>query len=75
MWLTDDVQTRLYAPDGGEAFARNLELSGEPFEDLTSWVTREAPGIENLSHQKLWDWSMKRDIFRYSYLQGLLDCP
>ncbi|KAJ5092012.1 amidase signature domain-containing protein, partial [Penicillium alfredii] len=53
--LTVRCQTRLYNPDEGEAFARNLEFSGEPYASLTAWAARDAPGIEKLSHQGEWN--------------------
>ncbi|KAJ5497889.1 Amidase [Penicillium expansum] len=59
----------LYAPDGGKAFAGHLKASGEPFTPLTAWSLRDAPGIEELSQQGLWDWTGKREMFRYAYLQ------
>ncbi|KAJ6062368.1 uncharacterized protein N7446_006488 [Penicillium canescens] len=64
-----EILTRLYAPDGGKAFARHVEASGEPFTPLTSWTLRDAPGIEELSQQGVWDWTGKREMFRYAYLQ------
>ncbi|CAP93618.1 Pc16g09480 [Penicillium rubens Wisconsin 54-1255] len=59
----------LYAPDGGKAFTRHVESSGEPFTPLTSWALRDTPGIEELSQQGVWDWTGKREMFRYAYLQ------
>ncbi|KAJ5569704.1 amidase signature domain-containing protein [Penicillium hispanicum] len=64
-----EILTKLYLPDGGEIFAGHLQLSGEPYTPLTAWTARDAAGIEKLSHQGLWDWTIKREIFRYSYLQ------
>ncbi|KAA8648439.1 uncharacterized protein ATNIH1004_004324 [Aspergillus tanneri] len=64
-----EILTRLYAPDGGKAFAENLKLSGEPYLPLLQWTLRDAPGIEELSLHGVWDWTMKREVFRYSYLQ------
>lgn len=68
--LTHHLQTKLYLPDGGEIFSGHLALSGEPYMPLTAWTARDAPGIEKLSHQGVWDWTIKREIFRYSYLHG-----
>ncbi|KAF7588619.1 hypothetical protein BBP40_005457 [Aspergillus hancockii] len=64
-----EILTRLYAPDGGKAFARNLALSGEPYMSLTAWTLRDTPGIEELDLHGLWDWTIKRESFRYAYLQ------
>ncbi|KAJ6156723.1 hypothetical protein N7497_005608 [Penicillium chrysogenum] len=64
-----EILTRLYAPDGGKAFTRHVESSGEPFTPLTSWALRDTPGIEELSQQGVWDWTGKREMFRYAYLQ------
>ncbi|KAJ5951545.1 Amidase [Penicillium vulpinum] len=64
-----EILTRLYAPDGGKAFARNVEASGEPFTPLTAWTLRDTPGIEELSHEGVWEWTGKREMFRYGYLQ------
>ncbi|KAJ5513276.1 Amidase [Penicillium fimorum] len=64
-----EILTRLYAPDGGKAFASHAEASGEPLTPLTAWTLRDTPGIEELSHQGLWEWTGKREMFRYSYLQ------
>ncbi|KAJ5215695.1 Amidase [Penicillium cinerascens] len=64
-----EILTRLYAPDGGKAFAKHVESSGEPFNPLTAWTLRDTPGIEELSHQGVWDWTGKREMFRYAYLQ------
>ena len=65
-------QTKLFLPDGGEKFAKCLELSGEPYLPLISWTMRNAPGIEKLNLSEVWEWTAKREIFRYSYLQGLI---
>ncbi|THD00157.1 hypothetical protein EYZ11_000348 [Aspergillus tanneri] len=72
-----EILTRLYAPDGGKAFAENLKLSGEPYLPLLQWTLRDAPGIEELSLHGVWDWTMKREVFRYSYLQEMdvILCP
>ena len=59
----------MYTPDGGKAFARHLEASGEPFIPLTAWTFRDTPGIEELSHQGVWDLTGQREMFRYNYLQ------
>ncbi|KAE8395864.1 amidase signature domain-containing protein [Aspergillus alliaceus] len=64
-----EILTRLYAPDGGKAFAKNLALSGEPYVPLTAWTLRDTPGIEELDLQGVWGWTLKREMFRYSYLQ------
>ncbi|KAJ5861242.1 Amidase [Penicillium soppii] len=64
-----EILTKLYAPDGGKAFARHLESSGEPFLPLQAWTLRDTPGIEELTHQGVWDWTGKREFFRYAYLQ------
>ncbi|GAB1214132.1 hypothetical protein ATERTT37_003292 [Aspergillus terreus] len=64
-----EILTKLYAPDGGKAFARHLESSGEPYTPLTAWTLRDTPGIEELSPQGVWDWTGKRELFRYAYLQ------
>ncbi|CAI7601267.1 unnamed protein product [Penicillium discolor] len=64
-----EILTRLYAPDGGKAFAGHVEASGEPFTPLTAWTLRDTPGIEELSQQGVWDWTGKREMFRYAYLQ------
>ncbi|CRL26988.1 Amidase [Penicillium camemberti] len=64
-----EILTRLYAPDGGKAFAGHVEASGEPFTPLTAWTLRDIPGIEELSQQGVWDWTGKREMFRYAYLQ------
>ncbi|PYI04565.1 glutamyl-tRNA amidotransferase subunit A [Aspergillus sclerotiicarbonarius CBS 121057] len=64
-----EILTKLYTPDGGEAFRAHLELSGEPYTPLTAWTVRDAPGIEKLSFQGVWDWTFKREVFRYTYLQ------
>ncbi|KAJ5696831.1 hypothetical protein N7536_007243 [Penicillium majusculum] len=64
-----EILTRLYAPDGGKAFAGHVEASGEPFTSLTAWTLRDTPGIEELSQQGVWDWTGKREMFRYAYLQ------
>ncbi|RAK99527.1 glutamyl-tRNA amidotransferase subunit A [Aspergillus ibericus CBS 121593] len=73
------LEILLYTPDGGEAFRRHLELSGEPYAPLTAWTMRDAPGIEKLSFQGVWDWTFKREVFRYTYLQApemdVILCP
>lgn len=37
---------------------------------LTAWTLRDTPGIEELTQQGVWDWTGKREFFRYAYLQG-----
>jgi len=37
---------------------------------LTAWTLRDTPGIEELTQQGVWDWTGKREFFRYGYLQG-----
>ncbi|KAE8154674.1 amidase signature domain-containing protein [Aspergillus avenaceus] len=64
-----EILTRLYAPDGGKAFAQNLALSGEPYLPLLEWTLRDTPGIEELDLHGVWQWTIKREMFRYSYLQ------
>ncbi|TGO86225.1 hypothetical protein BPOR_0322g00050 [Botrytis porri] len=64
-----EILTKLFACDGGKFFTDALALSGEPGFPLASYVLRESPGVQNLTHQEVWDWSMQRDVFRYLYLQ------
>ncbi|KAJ6437899.1 glutamyl-tRNA(gln) amidotransferase subunit A [Purpureocillium lavendulum] len=64
-----EILKRLYGPDGGKAFIENLALSGEPILPLPAWTVRDQPGIEALDIEGLWDWTRKRDQFRYSYLK------
>ncbi|KAB8201227.1 amidase signature domain-containing protein [Aspergillus parasiticus] len=64
-----EILTRLYAPDGGKAFAKNLALSGEPYLPLLAWTLRDTPGVEELGLHEVWEWTLKREMFRYSYLQ------
>jgi Asp-tRNA(Asn)/Glu-tRNA(Gln) amidotransferase A subunit family amidase len=35
----------------------------------SAWTLRDTPGIESLTHQGVQDWTIKRDVFRYRYLQ------
>lgn len=65
------MKTRLYAPDGGKAFANNLALSGEPYLPLLAWTLRDTPGVEELNLHGVWEWTLKREMFRYSYFQGM----
>ncbi|PLB50856.1 glutamyl-tRNA amidotransferase subunit A [Aspergillus steynii IBT 23096] len=65
-----EILTRLYAPDGGKAFAQNLALSGEPYLPLLEWTLRDTPGIEELDLHGVWGWTLKREVFRYKYLQA-----
>ncbi|KAJ5090880.1 hypothetical protein N7532_009564 [Penicillium argentinense] len=64
-----EILTKLYAPDGGKAFAEHLQSSGEPYQPLTAWTLRDTPGIEELSQHGVWEWTGKREFFRYAYLQ------
>ncbi|KAL2816577.1 glutamyl-tRNA amidotransferase subunit A [Aspergillus cavernicola] len=66
-----EILTKIYAPHGGDAFKRHLGSSGEPYNSLTAWTTRDAPGVEKLSFQGVWDWKFKCDVFRYRYMQGI----
>ncbi|PWY94257.1 glutamyl-tRNA amidotransferase subunit A [Aspergillus sclerotioniger CBS 115572] len=64
-----EILTKLYIPDGGESFKAHLELSGEPYTPLTAWAVRDAPGIEKLSLEGVWDWTSRCEAFRYTYFQ------
>lgn len=68
--LTRAAQRRLYSPDAGDAFVKNLELSGEPCLPMTGWAVRTAEGLENLTLQQVWNWTVRRNVFRQAYHDG-----
>ncbi|KAB8261481.1 amidase signature domain-containing protein [Aspergillus pseudonomiae] len=61
--------TRLYTPDGGKAFAKNLALSGGSCLPLLACTLRDTHGAEELIVHGVWEWTLKREMFRYSYFQ------
>ena len=64
------MKTRLYTPDGGKAFAKNLALSGGSCLPLLACTLRDTHGAEELIVHGVWEWTLKREMFRYSYFQG-----
>ncbi|PQE24666.1 hypothetical protein CJF32_00006955 [Rutstroemia sp. NJR-2017a WRK4] len=66
------ILEKLYSPDGGEAFIKAMKQSGEPIHELTDYRLVSGPGIQKLSIQEYWDWTMARNIFRSNYLQEWL---
>ncbi|KAG9235564.1 glutamyl-tRNA amidotransferase subunit A [Amylocarpus encephaloides] len=61
--------TKLYAPDGGRAFAKGLATSGEPWLPLPEFTMKGSPGVEDLEQHDIWKYTKDREIFRYMYLQ------
>ncbi|CAG8950144.1 hypothetical protein HYFRA_00008379 [Hymenoscyphus fraxineus] len=68
-----EILEKLYSPDGGQAFTKALAKSGEPMHELTDYRLVSGPGVESLSIQSYWDWTMARNIFRAKYLKEWLD--
>ncbi|KAK2745906.1 hypothetical protein FQN57_003519 [Myotisia sp. PD_48] len=63
-----EMLKKLYFPDGGKKFYDCLKLSGEPPLPLIDMILNE-PGVECLNLQETWNWTLKREMFRYFYLE------
>ncbi|KNG91273.1 putative glutamyl-tRNA(gln) amidotransferase subunit A, partial [Aspergillus nomiae NRRL 13137] len=63
------MKTRFYTPDGGKAFAKNLALSGGSCLPLLACTLRDTHGAEELIVHGVREWTLKREMFHYSYFQ------
>ncbi|KAF2643232.1 amidase [Massarina eburnea CBS 473.64] len=61
------VISSLYFGDGGAEDVAAIEASGEPWRPLSDFIVKENPNVKNLSIGEVWDWTMKREIYKSEY--------
>lgn len=75
-----EIISSLYFCDGGFEDHEALAASGEPWRPLSEFILKEQPAVKTQSIKDVWEWTMKREIYRteYSKLWGNVDvilCP
>ena len=46
-----------------------MELSGEPWRPLTTWIIKDNPYVKKLTMPQLWEWTQKRENYRIEYAE------
>ncbi|KAL3444543.1 amidase signature domain-containing protein [Aspergillus insuetus] len=62
-----EIFGRLLFADGGEYMKQTMAESGEPLRPLSQWAFAENPYCKPLTTNELWEWTGKRDIYRWEY--------
>jgi len=61
------IVSSLYFTDGGEADAKVIEQSGEPWLPLTEWIIKQNACCKSLTRQEIDYWLEEREEFRSEY--------
>ena len=62
-----DILSSLYFADGGKEEAEAINVSGEPWRPMSTFIIKEQKMVKELSMHELWRWTLQREIYRAQY--------
>ncbi|KAK2761319.1 hypothetical protein FQN54_001841 [Arachnomyces sp. PD_36] len=65
--LAWDIISRLYFPEGGDADAKFIEASGEPWLPLTTFIIKDNPKVRRMTAEEIWQWAEQREKYKAAY--------